>query len=304
MSPITVSKRAKREGWAYLLVAPALAVILLILGYPVVRLFTLSFQKYGLDEIMSGATTWVGFENFTTLLKDPEFWNVLKRTFIFTGAMVAASIVIAAWIAHMMVKMHPAIRWALNSTLIMVWAIPALVGISIWKWMFSFDFSIITTTINRLGFTFEQRNWFTNPISGFAIIGAIVVWGAIPFLAISIYAALTQVPKDLIEAASIDGANSRQIFRRVILPILLPVYVILISLSVIWDFQVFTQIWVVLDNRPSDEYFTMSIYAFQKSFGLSEYGMGAATAILMIFALLGATWFYIRKMVQIGDGNE
>jgi N,N'-diacetylchitobiose transport system permease protein len=79
--------------------------------------------------------------------------------------------------------------------------------------------------------------------------------------------------------------------------------VILISLSIIWDFQVFTQIWVVLDNRPPSEYYTMAIYAFEKSFGLSEYGMGAAIALLMIISLLGVTWYYIRKMVAIGDSN-
>jgi N,N'-diacetylchitobiose transport system permease protein len=83
----------------------------------------------------------------------------------------------------------------------------------------------------------------------------------------------------------------------------MPIYVILISLSIIWDFQVFTQIWVVLDSRPPAEYYTMAIYAFEKSFGLSEYGMGAAIALLMIVALLGVTWFYIKKMVQIGDSN-
>jgi N,N'-diacetylchitobiose transport system permease protein len=289
--------------WPYLLIAPALVIIVLILGFPVFRLITLSFQKFGLEEIVSGIPVWLGFENFQKLLADSEFWVVLRRTFIFTFGMVFTSITIGAWLAHLMLKMNNFLRWILNMTLILVWAIPALVGISIWKWMFSFEFSIITSTINRLGIDFAQRNWFTNPISGFTIIGAIVVWGAIPFITISIYAALTQIPKELVEAASIDGANSRQIFRSVIFPILLPIYIILISLSIIWDFQVFTQIWIVLDNRPASEYYTMAIYAFEKSFGLSEYGMGAAIAILMIFSLLGVTWYYIRKMVQIGDSN-
>jgi len=304
MSLRIAARSTNQNIWPYLLILPATFVILLILGFPVYRLLTLSVQQFGLDEIISGVPVWVGFDNFSNLLKDPEFWTVLRRTLVFTFGMVFFSIVIGAWLAHLMLRMHPAIRWLLNSTLILVWAIPALVGISIWKWMFSYEFSIITTTINRLGIDFEQRNWFTNPISGFIIIGAIVVWGAIPFITISIYAALTQVPRELIEAAAIDGASSRQIFRSIILPILLPIYVILISLSIIWDFQVFTQIWVMLDNRPSSEYYTMAIYAFEKSFGLSEYGMGAAIALLMIVALLGVTWFYIKKMVDIGDTSE
>jgi len=236
--------------------------------------------KFGLEEIIAGIPVWIGFENFQTLIGDSEFWVVLRRTFIFTFGMVFVSIVVGAWLAHLMVRMNPIIRWLLNTTLILVWAIPALVGVSIWKWMFSYEFSIITSTINRLGFDFAQRNWFTSTFSGFTIIGAIVAWGAVPFITISIYAALTQVPREL-----------------------MPIYVILISLSIIWDFQVFTQIWVVLDSRPPAEYYTMAIYAFEKSFGLSEYGMGAAIALLMIVALLGVTWFYIKKMVQIGDSN-
>ena len=301
----TLSNRltVKKNLWPYLLIAPSLFIILLILGFPVFRLITLSFQKFGLEEIISGVPVWLGFENFRELLADPEFWVVLRRTFIFTFGMVAVSIIVGAWLAHLMVRMNSAIRWVLNTTLILVWAMPALVGISVWKWMFSYEFSIITSTINRLGFDFAQRNWFTNTFSGFSIIGGIVAWCAVPFITISIYAALTQVPKELLEAAAIDGANPRQIFRAVIFPILLPIYVILISLSIIWDFQVFTQIWIVLDNRPPSEYYTMAIYAFEKSFGLSEYGMGAAIALLMIFSLLGVTWFYIRKMVQIGDSN-
>jgi N,N'-diacetylchitobiose transport system permease protein len=302
---VTLSKRltVKKNLWPYLLIAPSLFIILLILGFPVFRLITLSFQKFGLEEIISGVPVWLGFENFHVLLSDPEFWVVLRRTFIFTFGMVAVTIIVGAWLAHLMVRMNSAIRWVLNTTLILVWAMPALVGISVWKWMFSYEFSIITSTINRLGFDFAQRNWFTNTFSGFSIIGGIVAWGAVPFVTISIYAALTQVPKELLEAAEIDGAKPRQIFRSVIFPILLPIYVILISLSIIWDFQVFTQIWIVLDNRPPSEYYTMAIYAFEKSFGLSEYGMGAAIALLMIFSLLGVTWFYIRKMVQIGDSN-
>jgi len=98
--------RSKKNLWPYLLITPALAVILLILGFPVFRLITLSFQQFGLAEIVSGIPTWVGFENFQALLKDPEFWIVLRRTFIFTFAMVAASIVIGAWLAHLMLRMN------------------------------------------------------------------------------------------------------------------------------------------------------------------------------------------------------
>ena len=272
----------------------------LILVFPIYKLISLSFQKYGLSEIIAGKGTNVGFQNFTDTLSDLEFWRILERTLIFTAGMVAVSVVVGAWVAHLMVKMNPIIRNILNGVLILVWAMPQLVSISVWRWLFSFNFSIVTSVINSLGFNMDNHNYFVNSFSGFMIIGGCVAGGALPFITISIYAALTQVPKELLEAAEIDGANARQVFRNITLPLLLPVYVILISLSVIWDFQVFSHIWIFLDSRPSSEYYTIAIYAFQKSFGLSEYGMGAAISLIMIMTLISITGYYLRQMMKMG----
>ena len=296
-----ISRPRKIKPWPYLLVAPSLIALALILGYPILKLFSLSFERYGLTEIIAGKGVFVGLENFKEILTDNEFWTILVRTLFFTFGMVSVSIIVGAWLAHLMLNMHSKIRYVLNLVLILVWAMPQLVSISVWRWLFSFEFSIITEVINKLGFNMDKHNYFVNTVSGFLIIGGCVAWGALPFITISIYAALTQVPKDLIEAAEIDGANSRQVFRNIIFPMLLPVYVILISLSTIWDFQVFSHIWIFLDSRPSADYYTIAIYAFQKSFGLSEYGKGAAISIVMIIALIGVTGYYMRQMMKMGD---
>ena len=297
----SISRPRNFKPWPYLLITPSLIALAVILGYPIFKLFSLSLERYGLTEIIAGKGVFVGFGNFTEILTDKEFWTILERTLFFTFGMVAISIIVGAWLAHLMLNMHKKIRYALNLVLILVWAMPQLVSISVWRWLFSFEFSIVTEVINRLGFNMDKHNYFVNTLSGFLIIGGCVVWGALPFITISIYAALTQVPKDLIEAAEIDGANSRQVFRNIIFPMLLPVYVILISLSIIWDFQVFSHIWIFLDSRPSADYYTIAIYAFQKSFGLSEYGKGAAISIVMIIALIGVTGYYMRQMMKMGD---
>lgn len=297
----SISRPRNFKPWPYLLITPSLIALAVILGYPIFKLFSLSLERYGLTEIIAGKGVFVGFGNFTEILTDKEFWTILERTLFFTFGMVAISIIVGAWLAHLMLNMHKKIRYALNLVLILVWAMPQLVSISVWRWLFSFEFSIVTEVINRLGFNMDKHNYFVNTLSGFLIIGGCVVWGALPFITISIYAALTQVPKDLIEAAEIDGANSRQVFRNIIFPMLLPVYVILISLSTIWDFQVFSHIWIFLDSRPSSDYYTIAIYAFQKSFGLSEYGKGAAISIVMIIALIGVTGYYMRRMMKMGD---
>lgn len=296
-----ISRPRKIKPWPYLLVTPSLVALGLILGYPIIKLFSLSLERYGLSEIIAGKGVFVGLGNFSEILTDKDFWTILERTLFFTFGMVAVSMIVGAWLAHLMLNMHTKIRNVLNLVLILVWAMPQLVSISVWRWLFSFEFSIITEIINNLGFNMDKHNYFVNTVSGFLIIGGCVAWGALPFITISIYAALTQVPQDLIEAAEIDGANPRQVFRNIIFPILLPVYVILISLSTIWDFQVFSHIWIFLDSRPSAEYYTIAIYAFQKSFGLSEYGKGAAISIVMIVALIGVTGYYLRQMMKMGD---
>ena len=298
---LALRTRRKKNPWPYLLVSPSLFALGIILCYPIYKLIRLSFEKYGLSEISAGKGTFVGLQTFADTVTDPEFWKILERTIFFTGGMVLVSVVVGAWLAHLMLNMSPILRNILNGVLILVWAMPQLVSISVWRWMFSFNFSIVTAVINSLGFEMDNHNYFVNTFSGFLIIGGCVAWGALPFITISIYAALTQVPKELLEAAEIDGANSRQVFRTIIFPILLPVYIIIISLSVIWDFQVFSHIWIFLDSRPSSEYYTIAIYAFQKSFGLSEYGMGAAISLIMILTLITITGYYLRQMMKMGS---
>jgi len=125
-----------------------------------------------------------------------------------------------------------------------------------------------------------------------------VVWGAIPFVTITLFAALLQVPSEVIDAAHVDGAGAWERFWFVTAPILKPVFLIVTSLSTIWDFGVFIQIYVLLNARPSADYFTIGIYSFKESFGVSQYGLGATIAVLMVVILVIVTLFYVRETVR------
>ena len=144
-----------------------------------------------------------------------------------------------------------------------------------------------------------HHNWFENPLQGFTVITVIVVWGAIPFLALMLYAGLTQVPRELVEAAEIDGARPWQVFTMITVPILRPLLLILFSLSTIWDFQVFNQVWVLLSQRPSKDYFLISVFSFQESFRVSQYGLGSAAAVIMVAILVVVTFGYVRQTVRL-----
>ena len=204
--------------------------------------------------------------------------------------------------ALLMAQLGTAMSFLLNVGLIFVWATPVVVAIDIWYWMVDFEFGVVNWLLTYLHLgDFNHHDWFANAWTGWGIITLLVVWGAIPFVAITVYAALTQVPKELVEAASIDGAHSWRVFRDVTAPLLKPIFIILTSLSIIWDFQVFNQIWILRDEQPSPEYWSMAVYAYHTSFQTSEYGLGSAIAIVMVAIMLVVSFVYIRQMVKIGE---
>lgn len=294
---------ARRRGdrLPYWLILPSVVVLAAVLAWPLIQLFSLSFQQYRLKELLKGAGTFVGVKNYQDILTDSFFWVVVGRTVAFTAVAVALTMLLGTGIALLMRSMNKGMRLVLNAVLITVWAIPGLVSIAVFQWMVDFEFGVVNWMLTRLGLDFSKHNWFENPLSGFAVITALVVWGALPFVIITLYAGLTQVPRELEEAAMVDGANGWQVFRNVTMPVLRPVFVILTSLSVIWDFMVFQQIWVMLNGRPTPDYYTIGVYSFVESFGVNNYGKGAAIAVVMVVMLLTVTWVYIRQMVRIGE---
>jgi N,N'-diacetylchitobiose transport system permease protein len=308
VEPALVPARRRRRNRArghvapYLLVLPALAVLAAVLGYPLYRLVTLSFQEYGLPELIAHKGRWIGLENYKTILGDSLFWTVLGRTVAFTAVTVGLTMLFGTLIALLLAALGKFMRLLITMGLVLVWAMPPVVSVNIWSWMVDYEFGVLNWTLAQLGLeSYAHHDWFLNPIEGFGIITAIVVWGAIPFVAITIFAGLTQVSRETIEAASIDGAGGFAVFRDITLPILKPIFVILASLSVIWNFQVFSQIWILRNARPEDHYYLLSIYSFVESFNTSRYGLGSAIALVMVLAMLGVTFIYIRQMVRIGE---
>jgi N,N'-diacetylchitobiose transport system permease protein len=286
----------------YLLIAPAVLVIVAILGYPVYYLVRLSFEQYGLFELIAHKGHWIGLENYKTILTDGEFWRVVLRTVLFTAVNVGLTIVLGTLIALLLKELRPAMRTAVTAALVLAWSMPVVVAAQLWLWMTNYENGVVNYLFTRLHFgNFIQYDWFANTLVGFGVITSLIVWGAIPFVAITLYAGLTQVPGELLEAAEIDGSGAFQRFRDITFPIMKPIFVILTSLSIIWDFQAFTQPFLLRLQRPDPDYWLMSIYAYEKSFGVSEYGLGSAIAIVMLVLMMGVTFFYVRQMIRIGE---
>ena len=170
------------------------------------------------------------------------FWDTLVRTLVFTAVNVTLTMVLGLLIALLLVRLAPVVRIMLMTGLVLVWAMPAVVAVQVWYWMTNFQNGVVNYILTELHVgDFVQHDWYATTFSKLAMVTLLIVWGALPFVAISLYAGLAQVPHELVEAAAIDGASPWRVFRDITFPMLKPIFLILTSLSIIWDFGVFTQ---------------------------------------------------------------
>ncbi|MEU2153978.1 sugar ABC transporter permease [Streptomyces sp. NPDC019396] len=300
-------QRRRRTGggtalpWA--LLAPCLLVLLLVLGYPLARLVTLSFQKFGQPQLWGfQEPESVGFANFTRILGDSEFWSVVVRTVVFAGGAVVLTMVLGMLIALLLQRVSRWVRTLINIALVASWGMPVIVATAIFKWLFDTDYGVLNWLLSRLpGVDMSGHNWFASGPEGLAVIMLLVVWGAVPFVAVTLSAGLTQVPRELEEAARLDGAGAWGVFRYVTLPVLKPIIVMLTTLSVIWDMGVFPQVFVMRNGHPEAEFQLLTTYSYDKAFVVNDYGGGSAIALVTVLLLLGVVAVYMRQMLRIGE---
>ncbi|MGW7128618.1 carbohydrate ABC transporter permease [Streptomyces bobili] len=290
-------------GTPWLLLAPCLLILVLVMGYPLVRLVTLSFQKFGQSQLWGfQPAESVGFDNFTNVLGDSEFWSVVVRTIVFAAGCVIFTMVLGMLIALLLQRVSGWVKTLINIALVASWGMPIIVATTVFKWLFDADYGILNAVLSRLpGVDMIGHNWFASGPQGLAVIMLLVIWGAVPFVVITLSAGLTQVPKELEEAARLDGAGAWGVFRYVTLPILKPIIVMLTTLSVIWDMGVFPQVFVMRNGHPEAEFQLLTTYSYDRAFVVNDYGQGSAIALITVLLLLGVVAVYMRQMLKIGE---
>jgi N,N'-diacetylchitobiose transport system permease protein len=287
----------------YLLLAPAVIGILWLIGFPVVSVVVTSFRKLDLGELVRGQIVWVGIDNYTKVLSDPRFWEITVRTVVFTAVVVATSVVVGLVIALLMRQLSTPIRILLQVCMLLAWAMPIIASTTVYQWIFDQQYGILNKILVKLGFDYAGHSWFSTGTATLSVIGLLIVWQAIPFLAFSLYAGVIGVPSDLYEAAGIDGATAWQTFRAVTWPELKPLLMMVTFLSLLWDFKVFTQIWVFKEGGPSGGSTTLPVLQYLEGISQSHFGVAAAVSVLMVAILTLLTVSYLRKLLQTQEGK-
>jgi N,N'-diacetylchitobiose transport system permease protein len=307
-APPRVSRRKRvhlgEMAVPYLLLAPAVVVMLVLLAWPAVQVIGISFRQLDLGELVRGEVVWVGLDNYTGVVADPEFWAITLRTVLFTGAVVAGTVLAGLVLALLMRHLSGPVRVSLQVTLVLAWATPILATTTVFQWIFDQQYGILNKTLVKLGFSsFQGFSWFSSGASTLTVIGILIVWQAVPFVCFTIYAGLLQAPRELYEAAAMDGASSWRSFTTVSWPSIRPLVTLATFLSVIWDFKVFAQVWAIRQGGPDGESTTLPVLLYLRGIAGRHFGVASAIAVLMILVLVVLTARYLQLLLRTREGD-
>ncbi|RJK94800.1 carbohydrate ABC transporter permease [Vallicoccus soli] len=288
-----------RRALPYGLLVPAGVALALALGYPLVRQLLLSTQDYGLAQQFGQPAEQVGAGNFRELLTDPQLWLVVLRSVLFCAVNAALTMALGTGVALLMRGMSRPVRVLVQSALLLAWAMPVLAALTVWQWMFDAQYGVVNALLVAAGADYAGHSWLLEPLSFFAVATVVVVWMSVPFVAFTVYAGLTQVPEEVLEAAQLDGAGAWQRFRHVLVPSVRPVLLVVGLLQVVWDLRVFTQIYVLQGaGGVASETNLLGTYVYRLGIGEGRFGLAAAAAVLMLVLTALLTFPYVRAMLR------
>ncbi|MFI6016050.1 MULTISPECIES: carbohydrate ABC transporter permease [unclassified Streptomyces] len=282
--------------WLYL--APALVVLGGLLLYPVYQLGLISVFRYTQAQVSGGEpTAFVGLDNYAEVFGDDRFWSVLLATVLFAAACVVSTLAVGCALAVLLTRVRAVPRTALMLAALGAWATPAVTGSTVWLFLFDPDFG----PVNRL-FGLGDHSWTYGRYSAFLLVLLEVVWCSFPFVMVTVYAGIRAVPSEVLEAAALDGASQWRIWRSVLAPMLRPILMVVTVQSVIWDFKIFTQIYVMTGGGGiAGQNLVLNVYAYQQAFASSQYGLGAAVGVVTLLVLLAVTLGYLRLLRRQGE---
>ncbi|WP_053644580.1 sugar ABC transporter permease [Streptomyces sp. XY431] len=293
-----------RRRTPLLLLLPAAVVMIPLVAYPIYQLGLLSVLNFGQAQASGGVpTSFVGLGNYRRILSDGQFWSVLSQTLGFAAFCVVATLAVGATLAVLLTRVGRVPRLVLTTAAMAAWAAPAMTGSTVWSFLFDTNLGLVNKTLVGIGLDgFHEFNWFYDKWTAFLIVGAVVVWHSFPFVMVTLYAGIRAIPAEVLEAAALDGANTWTTFRRITAPMLRPILTIVVIQSVIWDFKVFTQIYVMTEGGGiAGQNLVLNVYAYQKAFASSQYGLGAAIGVIMLLVLVVPTVLYIRSLRRTGN---
>src|SRR5262245_39555447 len=295
----TLEQQRARIAWLF--VAPMLAAVALVAAWPLARTIVFSFT----DAYLSDLDHWqpIGFANYVALFQDPQWWHAVGTTLLFACVSVALETVLGLVIA-LAINAHMKGRGLLRAAVLIPWAIPTVISAKMWGWMLHDLYGVVNAALLKLGLIDAPWAWLAEPKLAFAAVVAVDVWKATPFMTLLILAALQVLPREIYQAAKVDGASPVTAFLRITLPLIRPALLVAIIFRGLDALRVFDVIYVLTGNNPATT--TMSVYARQQLVDFQDvgYGSAAATALFLVVALATAIIITLGRVDVSATGER
>ncbi|PPS67078.1 MULTISPECIES: carbohydrate ABC transporter permease [Streptomyces] len=292
-SPFRRRQRRRSRLTALAFLAPLALYLAAFYVYPLYRNLDLSLRNYTVRSFVAGDAPFSGLDNFRTVLDDPTFGPAMRHTMIFTFVSIVFQYVAGLALA-VFFNRHFRLAGTLRALFLIPWLLPLIVSASTWSWMLNSESGVVNYALHLVGVS--PVNWLDSP--DWALTSVIIanVWIGIPFNLVILYSGLQNIPGELYEAASLDGASAWQQFRRITFPLLRPVSAITLLLGLVYTLKVFDLIWIMTKGGPSDASSTLATWSYQLGFGtlLPKFGPGAAVGNILILIALVFGLLYIR----------
>ena len=265
-------------------VMPAVILLSLVTVYPVLSVLYLSLhRRLPIFDIKK----FVGLDNYRFLLQDDRFWNALRNTVYFTGVSVTLELLLGLCFALLLNRTFR-LKGIVTAFVLVPWAIPTAVSARMWEWIYNADFGILN---HLLG---VKINWLGSPFWALNAAVFMDVWKTTPFVVILLLAGLKVIPRELYQAARIDGAGAWPTFRRITLPLLMPVILVVLIFRTLDAFRIFDAVYVLTGGGPANTTETLSIYAYKVLFQTLQFGYGSTLAVVVFLCTGAITVLYIR----------
>ncbi|MFI5632354.1 carbohydrate ABC transporter permease [Streptomyces sp. NPDC051664] len=287
--PLRAKRRRKLAQWGFL--APAIVFMLLFFGYPLVRNVVMSFQDYSPSTFFTGKAPFNGFDNWKNVFQNDLFGKALRQTILFTIGSLIGQFCIGLALAVFFTKRFP-LNGVLRSLILLPWLVPMVVSGIVWRRILDQDTGVLNSFLGIFGL--GDTPWLTSTSMALVSVVLVNIWIGIPFNMVILYGGLQEVPKELYEAAALDGASAWRTFRSITLPLLKPVITVVLVLGFMSTVKILDLILALTDGGPADSTQTLGTLTYQNSFVSLDFGAGAVVGNILILISAVFAVFYLR----------
>jgi multiple sugar transport system permease protein len=303
MLPPERRRAARRQGsrWvAFGFAAPLLVYLIAFYAYPLIRSIDLSIHDYNVRAFVQGDADFVGLQNYIDVVSSPLFGRALLNTAIFVvGSLIfqyAIGLALAVFFRNSF-----RLSGLMRALFLVPWLLPLIVSGSTWAWMLNSDNGIVNSVLQAFGI--GQINWLTSPDTAMTAVVIANIWLGIPFNLVILYSGLQNIPADVYEAASLDGAGAWRQFWSITFPLLRPVSAITLLLGLVYTLKVVDIIWIMTAGGPANATTTLAIWSYREAFGTGQPDLSPAAAVGNILIVIALIFGFLYLRIQRRQEN-